>query len=260
MRTRTPDRTNALAAIAAFTVLLSCELAFPEPQAHVVKKAKGYAGTIRVHILKRVPLPRGYHEGLYLDGKNIWVANGKRGKVWVFDSISGSRLADIEPPATFTEGITARPGGGLFVTDWDERKLYGVRIEKGRMIQESEVSLGTAYPAGILWNGSSLFVVTWTRSYLGTRFDLLEMDEHGAVRRVIRIGCVQEPAHLAWDGEYLWITSWYNSRVYKVDVRTWHAVGSFRSPIPKATGIAWDGQHLWLTGTYEDLYQLDVGK
>jgi hypothetical protein len=63
---------------------------------------------------------------------------------------------------------------------------------------------------------------------------------------------------MAWDGAYLWVSSWYEQKVYKIDVNNWDILSAFRSPVPKTTGIAFDGKYLWLTGTYSDLYKLEI--
>ena len=68
----------------------------------------------------------------------------------------------------------------------------------------------------------------------------------------------QEPAHMAWDGRYLWITSWYYRNVYKVNPDTWTIISYFLAPCNKPTGIAWDGKYLWITGTYADLYKVEL--
>jgi hypothetical protein len=69
---------------------------------------------------------------------------------------------------------------------------------------------------------------------------------------------MQEPCQLAWDGKYLWMSSWYDRRVYKVDVERMEAIGYFCSPVERTTGIAWDGKYLWLTATHGDLYKIEI--
>jgi len=223
---------------------------------YVLKSAKAFK-LIKVKVAKRVRIPKGYHEGLFFDGKNIWVNNGEKGKTWVVDTTSGSVLSEIEPIGTFTEGITQGPGGIYLATDWDTNRLYRAHVSAGRMIADSEVSFEPAHPTGVAWNGANIFVIIWTRG-MGTKFHLIQLDEAGKPLRKMRIERIQEPAHMAWDGKYLWVTSWYSKLVYKVDIKSWEILGAFRSPVSDATGIAWDGKSLWLTGTRGDLYQLEV--
>jgi len=242
--------------ITAF-LLLCPSVVFPSDQPpHVLKAAPDYK-SITVRIVKKISLPRWYHEGLFYDGKNIWVANGRRGKIWVVDVSSGAVLSELAPISDFTEAITKIADNEYFITDWKEKRLYRARIDDDRIIAESGQSVAPAHPAGAVWAGRRLFVITWTRGF-GTKFNLLEMDRDAKLIRKIRIARIEEPAHAAWDGKNLWITSWYNSRVYKIDPDRMEVTGSFVSPVSLATGIVWDGKYMWLTGTYGDLYQLEI--
>jgi hypothetical protein len=116
---------------------LICDGAFSATKAHVIETA-GNCEAITVEVVKRIDLPRGYHEGLFYDGKNVWVANGKKGKIWVIDASTGSAGADIEPIADFTEGISVMPDGSYYVTDWDAKKLYRARLKDNKLIAETE--------------------------------------------------------------------------------------------------------------------------
>ena len=247
---------NAVKAVfigAVLAVVLNSQ-AFAEQQN---LKTSGDYSRIKAKMVKKITLPKGYHEGLFYDGANIWVNNGMGGKTWVIDLSSGGLLSQISPVAGFTEGLTKRSEGVYFLTDWYEKKVYCVNIDGKKMAEESSVSVAPAYPAGVVWNGTKLFVITWTRG-LGTKFDLLEMDEKLNLIKKIRIGNMQEPCQMAWDGKNLWMTSWYTRKVYRIDSDKWEITGYFPSPVSQTTGIAWDGKDLWLTGTSADLYELEV--
>lgn len=228
---------------------------FPPPEA--LKKSHDYK-TISANALKEIPLPKGYHEGLYLNGADMWVINGEKGKIWVVDTVSGKTTSTIEPIAGFTEAISRKSDNLFFVTDWDEKKIYRARLDDNKFTVEYSVSVAPAHPAGALWTGERLYVIAWTRG-MGTKFDLLEMDGEMTLLRKISIQAIQEPAHLAWDGKNLWITGWYDSLVYKVDLNNLEITGDFLAPMPRATGIAWDGKYFWITGTFSDLYRVEVG-
>ncbi|MFC1590333.1 YncE family protein [Candidatus Omnitrophota bacterium] len=242
-------------------LLLTADIPFlPEALAEeeiYFKKAEDHQAMIPVKRVRRIKIPKGHHEGLLIDGNSIWMNNGLGAKTWIIDLASEDIVSEITPVATFTEGITPAPGGGYWVTDWDTAKLYLVEIRDKKMEAVSEKSFAPSLPAGVIWNGSRLYVVTWTRG-AGTKYHLIEMDKDGNVVRKARIKGIPEPSQLAWDGTHLWITSWFNGRVYKVDVENFEIKGYFRSNIKKLSGIAWDGRSFWLTSTKADLYQVEI--
>ncbi|MDP2928524.1 MAG: hypothetical protein Q8O01_00475 [Candidatus Omnitrophota bacterium] len=209
-------------------------------------------------VSEKFKLPKWYHEGLYSDGGNIWVSNGQKGNTWVVDASNGSIVKEIAPAGTFTEAITSKEKDSYIVTDWDLKKIYTARIEDGRMGIKGEISTDPFHPAGAVWNGTNLFVITWLRTLTGTKFHLLKMDDKFNILSRDAITNIQEPSGLAWDGSNLWISSWYARRIYKVDDRTLEILGHIRSPAKKTTGIAWAGKYLWVTGTYSDLYKMEL--
>jgi DNA-binding beta-propeller fold protein YncE len=211
---------------------------------------------IKAKAIAKIKIPKWYHEGLYFDGKDIWVNNGKKGDTWIIDIIAGKITGKIKPVGSFTEGITPKDKDTFFVTDWDAKKIYISKIEGDTMYVLAEKSVEPARPAGAVWNGSNLFVVTWTRSLTGTKFHLLKMDADMNILSSLEIVKILEPAHLAWDGKYMWISCWYSKRIYKVDIEKSQMLGYLKSPAAKTTGIAWDGKYLWVTGTHDSLYKM----
>jgi len=213
---------------------------------------------IAAKVTVRIEIPTWYHEGLYFDGKNIWVANGIKGKIWVVDLAAGKVIREINPAGTFTEAMTSTEKYPYILTDWDIKKIYTARLEDNIMSVEKEVSLEPAHPTGTVWNGKNLFVLSWTRSLTGTKFHLLKMDSDFNILKSYKIDKIQEPCQMAWDGRNLWVSSWFENRIYKIDVDTLDVLGYFKSPVKNTTGVAWDGAHLWVTGTYSDLYKIEL--
>ena len=220
------------------------------------KKAGDYRANMPVSIVRDIPLPKWYHEGLFLSEDSIWVNNGRGGKIWVIDERTGKKTADIKSPAVFTEGITAF-GDKYWMTDWDGKSLCLVRREGNNLVKEREISVSPAYPAGVVWNGSHLYVIIWMRG-LGTRYYMLKMDGDGKLIERVHIKFIREPSQLAWDGQYLWISSWFDRRAYKVDASAYEIKGYFRTQLEKTTGIAWDGDGFWVTGTDEGLRRIEL--
>ena len=241
----------------ATIIILAVLVIQQDADASVLKKSADYSG-INVKITKRIPIPRWYHEGLLINGDSVWVANGRDGNVWVVDSVSGKITSEISPPAGFTEAIVKTKDNKYLVTDWDDKKLYETSLKDDKLIIERTLfDFSPSHPAGLVYTNDSLLAIVWTRG-LGTKFEIIKLDKEFKLLERIEIKDIQEPAHMAWDGKYLWITGWYNRRVYKVDAGSWKMVASFRAPLNKVTGIVWDEKYLWVTGTYADLYQLSV--
>jgi len=241
----------------AILTIISFGAAYPQAITHKLVKEKGLK-PFPVNIIRQIALPKSYHEGIYLDGTNVWVSNGMQGDTWVVDPLSGAVVETIKSIAGFTEAITRGPDGKFYVTDWDEKKLYSAVLEGSGFAALPVMSFEPAHPAGVIWNGANFFVLTWTRGLSGTKFHLLKLDGACNVMAKVVVNTIQEPSQLAWDGVNLWISSWYDKRVYRVDIDNWAITGFFISPVPKTTGIAFDGRSLWLTGTSSDLYELEI--
>ncbi|MCM8761192.1 MAG: SPASM domain-containing protein [Candidatus Omnitrophica bacterium] len=243
---------RCLAAILLFFALFSgAEARHISPSADCKK--------ISARVVRKIEIPRWYHEGLFYDGENLWLANGEKGKIWVLDVSSGKVLREIEPVADFPEALIRREDGALFTTEWYSKKIYRVRLEGDRLASEAETSFEPAHPAGLAWDGRRFYVVTWRRG-LGTKFDLVELDADLNIVSTMPFRGIHEPDQLAWDGKYLWVSSWYSRRVYRINMEKRAITGYFDSPADMTTGIAWDGKYMWLTGTYSDLYQIEIEK
>ncbi len=214
---------------------------------------------IRSSLVKKVAIPKWYHEGLFFEGRSLWLANGEKGNIWIIDTATGEVTSRMESIGDFSEALIRTDDGNLFATEWYTNKVYRVKLEGGRLVPEKESSLEPAHPAGIACIGKRLFIVTWTRGF-GTKFHLVEMDMGLKVVNRMLIRDIQEPCQLTWDGKNLWISSWYAKKIYRVDIDRWEITGYIRSPVSKTTGIAWDGGYMWVTGTYSDLYRMEVGK
>ena len=241
----------------AILIIISFGAAYSQTTTHKLVREKGLK-PFPVKVIKQIALPKSYHEGIYLDGKLVWVSNGMQGDIWVVDPSSGAVVETIKSIAGFTEAVTGGPDGKFYVTDWDEKKLYSAALEGGEFAALPVMSFEPSHPAGVIWNGENFFVLTWTRGLSGTKFHLLKLDGACNVLAKVVVNTIQEPSQLAWDGANLWISSWYDERVYRVDVNSWAITGFFVSPVPKTTGIAFDGSSIWLTGTSSDLYELEI--
>ncbi len=222
-----------------------------------VKKSETYSRNIPIRVIRQIEIQEGYHEGLFIQDGEIWVNNGRGGNTWVIELSSGKKVREITSIATFTEGTTRGPDGKYVITDWDSKMLYTAEVEDDSMKVISEISFDPSHPTGVVWTGESFYMITWLRGF-GTKYGLVQMDKNLNIVKSYRVKHIVEPSQIAWDGKFLWITSWFDSRVFKIDVASMTIIGSFRFPGKAATGIAWDGRALWVTGTRSDLYQIEV--
>lgn len=241
-------------------ILLSSLFVTPVTAESVSLKKSGDYRLIEVKVAQKVAIPRWYHEGLFYDDGTIWVANGQKGNIWAVDLKTGKVLKEVCPYGEFTESMIKEPDGSWLVTDWDDKKLYRSKIERSTLTENTVLfDFSPARPAGLVRVNDRYFVITWTRG-MGTRFGIVILDKEFRQTDAVAINFIEEPAHMAWDGKALWITSWYSRKVYRVDPETWEITGFFRTPFGKATGITWDGKYLWITGTYSPLYRIEVSE
>lgn len=244
--------------LAVFAASAQCEDA--SPKIKVLKISKTYKANIPVNITKVMSLPEGYHEGLFIEGDKLWLANGKEGNVWVIDLPSGRLVKEIESDKTFLETIFFAPDGTLWITDWDSKELCRVKPEGSKLISETQLSLSPSHPAGAVWAGDYLYIITWTRSVVGTKYHILKVDKNFNLTEKTRLSGIEEPSQITWDGKYLWISSWFSRRIYKIDPGSWKLCGYLRTGIDKTTGIYWDGKCFWFTGTKEGLYKAELAE
>ncbi|MDD4957196.1 MAG: hypothetical protein PHH49_07010 [Candidatus Omnitrophica bacterium] len=228
----------------------------PEDRVNMVY-AEDDQENIGYDIVERLSLPKGYHEGLFMDNGEIWVNNGEHINTWVIDPVTGEKKRDIIPVGTFTESVTKDTEGRLWVSDWNEKKVFHVEISEGKMRSVGEISFEPGHPTGTAWAEGHLYVITWERG-AGTKYYLNKVSPEGKIVLRARIKGISEPSMLAWDGKDLWVSSWYYRRIYRIGMDDLGVIGYIISPVDKTTGIVWEDGYLWVTGTYGDLYKLKI--
>ena len=120
------------------------------------KIEEGYESDIKTETVEIVKIPKGYHEGLFFDGTNMWVNNGEKIDTWIIDVSSGDVVDEIKPVGTFTEGITKTNDGKYWVTDWDSKELILAGINNSVMEPEKRIYMGPAHPTGVVLAGEDL--------------------------------------------------------------------------------------------------------
>ncbi|MBL7072240.1 MAG: hypothetical protein ISS33_00510 [Candidatus Omnitrophica bacterium] len=238
-----------------FCSILSNSTAFSEDAS--LSRSENYTPRMPIKILKKITLPKGYHEGITLHENRVWVSNGKGKNTWVIDPETGEVESEIKSAGRFTEAIALAPDGLFWITDWDDKKIYRANFKNDEWEIVSQIPIQDARPTGIVRANGEMYVITWERG-LGTKYYISKFDKEGNISERVRIKRIHEPAHIASDGKYFWITSWYSGIVYKINLDSREVEGSFKSPAASPTGIASDGKYLWITGTSADLYKVDI--
>ncbi len=238
-----------------FCNILSNSAAFSKDA--TLSYSENYAPRMPIKVQKKIALPKGYHEGILLHKGRIWVNNGKGQNTWVINPETGEVESEIKSAGRFTEAIAPASDGLFWITDWDDKRIYRAKLKTDEWEIMSQIPLQNARPTGIVRAGDAMYVITWERG-LGTKYYLSKFDKEGNISERIRIKRIHEPSQLAWDGNALWITSWYSGIVYKINIDSLEVEGSFKSPAAAVTGIAWDGKHFWITGTSADLYKVEI--
>jgi len=238
-----------------FCGVLPNSAAFSEDAA--LSYSENYAPRMPIKVQKKIALPKGYHEGILSHKGRIWVNNGKGQNTWVINPETGEVESVIASLGRFTEAIAPAPDGNFWITDWDDKRIYRAKLEKGEWEIVSQIPIKDARPTGLARVAGAMYAIIWERG-LGTKYYLLKFDKEGNISERIRIKRIHEPSQLAWDGNALWITSWYSGIVYKINIDSRKVEGSFKSPAVETTGIAWDGKCFWITGTNADLYKVEI--
>jgi glutamine cyclotransferase len=247
-------------------ILVACCLAYMITSVLIAKaidieeypliKSESYDLIIPSKKIKQIKLPKGYHEGLCLKENSMYINNGENKNTWLVDLESGKIIYEIKPVGTFSEGISYYKDNEYFFTDWDTKKLYLVHIKKNHMITEREFPLGS-YPAGVVVAGKHIYVIIWMAG-IKIEYYLLKMDLNVEIIQKFKIEDIPEPSQIAWDGKNLWVSSWLEKRVYRIDEKKMEITGYFNSEIEKTTGLAFDKGRFWVTGTSEDLYLIEL--
>ncbi len=232
-------------------LLLTASVSFSQEGKNKIMK-------ISSEIIEEIELPKGYHEGIFLENNKMFINNGEGIDTWIIDIITGEQTGAIKPISTFTEGIYKK-GDKYIVSDWDSKKVYEVEIKDGKMEEIKSVSFKPYRPTGLIGIGELTYVITWERG-MGTKYFLNVLDENFELIEKVKLNDISEPSQICWDGEHFLISSWYSKRVYLVAPGTYRTIAYFKAPAKDTTGVFFDGEYYWVTGTYSNLYKMRIEK
>ncbi|MDY6839772.1 MAG: kelch repeat-containing protein [Thermodesulfobacteriota bacterium] len=184
--------------------------------------------------------------------------DGKMDSIEVFDpSIGYWQYANssLSAPREQLEALALNDSIYL-VGGASESELWIPLVEKGTMVQRSEIEIVNCFPApkpmpfGLAWDGSHLWLSDLSEP--GTVTDsIFEMTTDGTVVHEYfhPNQVLGDPRGLAWDetGPYLWMCS-AGSHIFKMDpLNNLNLLDYFGPPRGNTTGLAWDGDYVWAT-------------
>jgi YVTN family beta-propeller protein len=173
------------------------------------------------------------------------------GSVWVGDAFS-SRIFRLDPRHGRVIGTIdgyepyafAAAPSEIWIIDYPTRKLVAIASESGRVLREIQINRNTA-PKALAVAGGSLWIANSGPSAgLPPNFVWRVSATGGAMSEQVAVGYL--PDAIAADASAVWVGSWGDQSVTKIDTRTNSAVRTIRLGHPIGGLAAGDGV-VWVT-------------
>jgi transglutaminase-like putative cysteine protease len=188
-------------------------------------------------VVRTLPAPAYWPEGLAWDGEALWNADVKggiplsenyAGKVYRIDPETGNVLKTIQAPTSTPRGLT-----------WDGEYLWCVDNASDEVIQFSpddgttirSFRAPSSDPRGITWDGKYLWISDRIRDEIymvepGTGSVVIITDAPGAFTR-----------GLAFDGASLWAVDYQEDKIYQLKVRDGEKIRTLNTHRARVTHI-----------------------
>lgn len=180
--------------------------------------------------------------GLAWDGQYLWYAD----TVNIYKvSTTGSLLNTFPNPSlsttTLKGGDLCFAGTSLWYADEQSAQLYKLDTITGSIIQQFNLpSYGLSNPNGfgLAWDGSNL----WHSQYNPQKiFKLNPLDGQALDSMLVGASILG----VEYISGYLYGTSPFTSRIYKIDTLTGNFIDSASWCVPYSLGLTWDGTSFW---------------
>jgi S-layer homology domain len=212
--------------------------------------------------------------GIASDGADLWVANQFDGTVWRVRASDGKLLETWTDATNATCILVAM--GRIFVTSADGPLLMiDPSQPPGPVTNVGFVGVtpaGIAFDGSRIWvanNGGSISIVTpspslpWSTTNVKTGFStpegalfdgtnvwitdyqagtLLRLDGNGAILQTVPVGT--GTGFMAYDGENIWVPSWFDDTVTVVRASTGELVKTLSGLPASPASVAFDGQRM----------------
>ncbi|MCD6099532.1 MAG: transglutaminase [Candidatus Marinimicrobia bacterium] len=188
--------------------------------------------------------------GLTFDGKNIWVADRKLGKIFCISPENGKILKEIKAPGNWPMGL-AWDGKYLWNADPKARKIFKIDPKDGTIVRI--VDAPTPSPRGLAWDGKYLWC---TDNALDKVMQISPYDGTTIIEYKSPAG---DPRGITYDGKYLWISDRITDEIYMMDTASGSVIIITDAPGPFTRGLAFDEKYLWAVDYQNDkIYKLKV--
>lgn len=227
---------------------------------------------ISLHAVSYFETPGATPHGLAWDGTSLWLTDTLDGRVYQLTT-TGAVVSSF----TWLLGDPQGPQG----LAWDGTHLWNASAWQNKVWElstdGSQISVLNAprpWSTGLTWDGSSLWVSSWGDGTWGDGDErIYNLATDGSiVSEFLLPATIWIPRDLAYDGEYLWLASQYDRKIYQlstsgdvlwsVDVDDITGISGHPAypGIGTPYGLTWDGEYLWvsLQSTVDTVMQLRI--
>lgn len=203
-------------------------------------------------VTRQLESPASCPMGLAWDGERLWVSDRREDRLYAFDALSGSLVAELPSPGFQPAGL-AWDGRCLWCADQEEGKLYRIEPDTGLVVRT--VDAPWPKPTGLAWDGERLWVADERKRVIC----LVDPADGTTIRSFP--APAESPQGLAWDGRTLWCSDRKMDRVHGISPEGGEVLITLHSPGPYPTGLACDGgDGLWSVDYQTDrCSSLEVG-
>lgn len=208
-----------------------------------------------LELVRQIP-HSGYSEGLHFHGGFLW--NSNPDSIVKIDPKDGTVVEKFKPATTYSESIVWALGK-LWNVSFRDNGLYAGAPSKNSVEFKKIGEVPEVHAWGIEFIQGKI-VVTGDFS---AKLYFLD-PKNGKLVKILTTE-IKDVEDLAWDGKYIWASSFSMSRgsVFRIDIQTGKTKDEFLLPVasqcPVIDGIAVEGKTLWITGKYcPSIYQLKL--
>jgi transglutaminase-like putative cysteine protease/sugar lactone lactonase YvrE len=236
----------------ALAILCFCSLACPTTARAADDALPLISGGPGELVTRTLDSPASCPMGLAWDGERLWIADRREDRLYAFDALSGSLVAELPSPGFQPTGL-AWDGQCLWCADQEDGKLFRIEPDTGLVVRTVDAPWPS--PTGLAWDGERLWVADERKRVIC----LVDPADGTTIRSFPAPS--ESPQGLAFDGRTLWCSDRKIDKIHGISPRGGEVLITLHSPGPYPTGLACDGEnHIWSVDYQTDLCSsLEVG-